>query len=104
MQKRLGSNVSCYSVCPGAVRTGIFHSLPWIVERVWLFLLFFTARSATEGAFTTLHCLLASESKLNKGGFHADTNIYSGSDLSRDENLAKKLWQTTEMQLKLVEK
>lgn len=62
---------------PGSVRTGLqnnFLSVWWKKAIIGLFypLIFFTFKTATQGAQTNLYCLLEEDNKLIKGGYYAD--------------------------------
>ncbi|XP_026578904.1 dehydrogenase/reductase SDR family member 13-like, partial [Pseudonaja textilis] len=101
LAKRLeGTNVTCYAVHPGAVKTEIGHLLPWWVDWVpWVIKLF--SRDCDAGAQTSIYCATEEGIERLSGGYFVDCQPKVPSPLARDDQLAKKLWEFSERLLGL---
>uniref|UniRef100_A0A3B4A7X4 Dehydrogenase/reductase (SDR family) member 13a, duplicate 3 n=1 Tax=Periophthalmus magnuspinnatus TaxID=409849 RepID=A0A3B4A7X4_9GOBI len=88
-----GTNVSCFSVHPGLVRTKLTRTMSGLLAAV-LSKLFFL--EPEEGAQTTLHCVLQEGLEPFSGRYFSNCALAQGSAKSRDDALAKKLWEVSE--------
>ncbi|KAK2823189.1 hypothetical protein Q7C36_019789 [Tachysurus vachellii] len=97
MAKRLkGTNVTCYSVHPGVVRTELSrHVGLWqkvFIEPIsWLLFL-----DPTTGAQTTLHCILQEGIEPLSGRYFSCCAVQELSPKARDNSVARKLWDVSE--------
>ncbi|XP_039211117.1 dehydrogenase/reductase SDR family member 13-like [Crotalus tigris] len=95
-----GTNVTCYTVHPGVVKTEIDRSCPhWLFGLVWFINLFI--RNCDSGAQTTIYC--ATEEGIEKLSrqYFVDCQPKVPSPQARDDQLAKKLWEFSERLLGL---
>lgn len=97
LAKRLkGSNVTCYSLHPGVVRTGLSrHCSLW--QKVFIEpiarLLFLDPEA---GAQTTLHCCLQEGIEPLSGRYFACCAVQESCPKARDDAVAQKLWEVSE--------
>ncbi|XP_066506888.1 dehydrogenase/reductase SDR family member 13-like [Hoplias malabaricus] len=97
LAKRLkGTNVSCYSVHPGIVKTELSrHVSLWqkiFIEPVaWLLFL-----DPTTGAQTTLHCALQEGIEPLSGRYFSCCAVQDVNSRAKDDAVAKKLWEVSE--------
>ncbi|XP_053372371.1 dehydrogenase/reductase SDR family member 13a.2 [Clarias gariepinus] len=97
LAKRLkGTNVTCYSVHPGVVKTELSrHVSLWqkvFIEPVsWLLFL-----DPATGAQTTLHCVLQKGIERLSGRYFSCCDVQEVSSKARDNSVAKKLWEVSE--------
>uniref|UniRef100_A0A670Z643 Dehydrogenase/reductase 13 n=1 Tax=Pseudonaja textilis TaxID=8673 RepID=A0A670Z643_PSETE len=101
LAKRLeGTNVTCYAVHPGLVRTEINRSLPtWIIWSFQFMRLF--SRDSSMGAQTSIYCATEEGIESLSGGYFVDCKPKVPSPLARDDQLAKKFWEFSERLLGL---
>ncbi|XP_076842753.1 dehydrogenase/reductase SDR family member 13-like [Brachyhypopomus gauderio] len=97
LAKRLkGTNVTCYSVHPGIVKTELSrHVSLWqkvFIEPVAR-LLFLDPKT---GAQTTLHCALQEGIEGFSGRYFSCCSVQEVSSKARDDAVAKKLWEVSE--------
>ncbi|XP_007244826.2 dehydrogenase/reductase SDR family member 13 [Astyanax mexicanus] len=96
LAKRLkGTNVTCYSVHPGVVKTELSrHVSLWqkvFIEPVaWLLFL-----DPTTGAQTTLHCALQEGIEALSGRYFSCCAVQEVSARAKDDAVAKKLWDVS---------
>lgn len=90
------------SLHPGAVRTGLQREViaSWWRKILAAFaypLVFFTFKTAAQGAQTNIYCLLEDDRKLVKGGYYRDCHVTSTlSPQVEDAEAAKRLWEESE--------
>ncbi|XP_072317828.1 dehydrogenase/reductase SDR family member 13-like [Eucyclogobius newberryi] len=91
-----GSNVSCFSLHPGVIKTEIGRNLSrWFEILITpIAALFFL--DAEGGAQTTLHCVLQEGLEPLSGRYFSDCAVAQVSAKARDDALAKKLWEVSE--------
>ncbi|XP_070599032.1 dehydrogenase/reductase SDR family member 13-like [Erythrolamprus reginae] len=95
-----GTNVTCYAVHPGVVKTEIARFYPWWSQGlIWFFKLF--VRSCEAGAQTSIYCATEEGIERLSGRYFADCQPKVPSLLARDDQLAKKLWEFSERLLGL---
>ncbi|KAF3700708.1 Dehydrogenase/reductase SDR family member 13 [Channa argus] len=96
-KKLQGTNVTCYSLHPGAIKTDIsrYSSLWWKLLFSPLFFFFFT--DAESGAQTTLHCALEQGIEHLSGHYFTHcAPLLNIKSKARDDAAAKKLWELSE--------
>ena len=102
LQKRMpelrpGSQITCYSVHPGVVRTELIRHVNsylaknWNDPITWLFM-----KSAMRGAQTSLYCAVAPLKDLEPGQYYWDCQSGSTTIQGRDMEEARLLWDETE--------
>ncbi|XP_039217695.1 dehydrogenase/reductase SDR family member 13-like [Crotalus tigris] len=95
-----GTNVTCYVVHPGIVKTEIGRSCPhWLPWLLWFMKLFF--RDSDSGAQTTIYCATEEGIERLSGRYFVDCQPKVPSPQARDDQLAKKLWEFSERLLGL---
>ncbi|KAM3854867.1 dehydrogenase/reductase SDR family member 13-like [Vipera latastei] len=95
-----GTNVTCYAVHPGLVKTEVFRSYPrWLFWWVWFMKLF--SRNCDSGAQTTIYCATEEGIEWLSGQYFVDCQPKVPSRQARDDQLAKKLWEFSERLLGL---
>ncbi|XP_032071149.1 dehydrogenase/reductase SDR family member 13-like isoform X4 [Thamnophis elegans] len=95
-----GTNVSCYAVHPGFVRTEINRSFPWWVFWSFLFMKLFV-RNSEAGAQTSIYCATEEGIEGLTGWYFVDCRPKVPSAPACDDQLAKKLWEFSERLLGL---
>ncbi|XP_050977770.1 dehydrogenase/reductase SDR family member 13 isoform X3 [Labeo rohita] len=97
LAKRLkGTNVTCYSLHPGAIKTEIGrHTNIWwrLVLAPFLLLFFFDVES---GAQTSLYCALQEGIESLSGRYFSSCTVQNVSAKASDDAVAKKLWEVSE--------
>ncbi|XP_022620410.1 dehydrogenase/reductase SDR family member 13-like [Seriola dumerili] len=98
LAKRLqGSDVTCYSLHPGAIKTeiGRYSGFWWRLFLSPIIFLFFV--DAESGAQTTLHCALEPGIEHLSGHFFTQCSpLINIESKARDDAAAKKLWELSE--------
>ncbi|XP_044023679.1 dehydrogenase/reductase SDR family member 13-like [Siniperca chuatsi] len=98
LAKRLqGTDVTCYSVHPGAIKTeiGRHAGFWWKLIMTPIVVLFFM--DATSGAQTTLHCALEQGIEHLSGHYFTQcAPLMNIESKARDDATAKKLWELSE--------
>ncbi|KAJ8332749.1 hypothetical protein SKAU_G00425380 [Synaphobranchus kaupii] len=92
-----GTSVTCYSLHPGVVSTELCRDVP-LWQRLLLFpvsLLFFLDVEA--GSQTTLHCALQEGLEHYSGRYFSNCAVEEMSAKARDDAVARKLWEVSEM-------
>lgn len=96
LAKRLkGTNVTCYSVHPGVVKTELSRNVSlwqkvFIEPIAWLLFL-----DTTTGAQTTLHCALQEGIEALSGRHFSCCAVQEVSARAKDDAVAKKLWDVS---------
>ncbi|XP_028820481.1 retinol dehydrogenase 12-like [Denticeps clupeoides] len=97
LAKRLqGTNVTCYSLHPGPIKTDISrHSnLLWKMILFPILTLFFV--DPVSGAQTTIHCALQEGIEPHSGRYFEKCAVKEVKAHGRDDAVAKKLWELSE--------
>ncbi|KAL7976093.1 hypothetical protein Chor_009771 [Crotalus horridus] len=95
-----GTNVTCYVVHPGIVKTEIGRSCPhWLPWLLWFMKPFI--RDSDSGAQTTIYCATEEGIERLSGRYFVDCQPKVPSPQTRDDQLAKKLWEFSERLLGL---
>ncbi|KAI4892664.1 hypothetical protein NFI96_022796 [Prochilodus magdalenae] len=97
LAKRLeGTNVTCYSVHPGIVKTELSRNVS-LWQKVFIepvaWLLFLDPKT---GAQTTLHCALQEGIEALSGRYFSCCAVQDVSAKAKDDAVAKKLWEVSE--------
>ncbi|KAL7976102.1 hypothetical protein Chor_009780 [Crotalus horridus] len=95
-----GTNVTCYAVHPGLVRTKIFRYFPpwvfWFRPFIQLLL-----RDSDAGAQTSIYCATEEGIERLSGRYFADCRPKVPWPQARDDHMARKLWEFSESLLGL---
>ncbi|XP_058019926.1 dehydrogenase/reductase SDR family member 13 isoform X1 [Ahaetulla prasina] len=95
-----GTNITCYAVHPGFVRTEINRFVPqWIFWSLWFMRLF--VRDSDAGAQTTIYCATEEGIERLSGQYFVDCRPKVPWPQARDDQMAKKLWEFSERLLGL---
>ncbi|XP_070599004.1 dehydrogenase/reductase SDR family member 13-like [Erythrolamprus reginae] len=95
-----GTNITCYAVHPGVVKTEIARFFPWWSQGlIWFSKLFI--RSCEAGAQTSIYCATEEGIERLSGRYFADCQPKVPSLLACDDQLAKKLWEFSDRLLGL---
>ncbi|XP_058019927.1 dehydrogenase/reductase SDR family member 13 isoform X2 [Ahaetulla prasina] len=95
-----GTNITCYAVHPGVVKTKITRFYPrWIIWLGWFMRLFI--RDCEAGAQTSIYCATEEGIERLSGQYFVDCQPKVPSSPACDEQLAKKLWEFSERLLGL---
>jgi len=91
-----GTGVSAFALHPGAVKTEIWRNIKapfrWLVK---CFFLWF--KNSQEGAQTSIYCAVQEGLEEHSGRYFSDCALAKQSDQSKDDGLAKKLWEASEI-------
>uniref|UniRef100_A0ACD5XQ48 Uncharacterized protein n=1 Tax=Avena sativa TaxID=4498 RepID=A0ACD5XQ48_AVESA len=89
--KEEGVNITANSLHPGSIITNLLrhHSIIDVLHRTLGKLVL---KNANQGAATTCYVALHPGVKGVSGRYFCDSNVYEGSDKSKDAELARKLW------------
>jgi len=90
------TGVTAYALHPGAVKTEIWRNIKvpfrWLVK---CFFLWF--KNSQEGAQTSIFCAVEEGLEEHSGKYFADCALAKQSEASKDDGLAKKLWEASEI-------
>jgi len=97
----INSGVTVNCLHPGCVETGIFQRAPlWLVIPAYIFVkLIF--KDWKEGAQTSIHLAVSNEGSRTTGQYFSDCKVDKMSTYATDEGVAKKLWESSELLVKL---
>ncbi|XP_052010926.1 dehydrogenase/reductase (SDR family) member 13 like 1 [Xyrauchen texanus] len=98
LAKRLeGTNVTCYSLHPGSVRSELARDInEWHTRIIKAFVSKFWATDPVSGAQTTLYCALQEGIEHLSGRYFSDCQLVQVKPEARDDGIAKKLWDVSE--------
>ncbi|XP_067314200.1 dehydrogenase/reductase (SDR family) member 13 like 1 isoform X2 [Pseudorasbora parva] len=98
LAKRLeGTNVTCYSLHPGSVRTELGRDInEWFTRIIKSFVSNLWATDPISGAQTTLYCALQEGIEPLSGRYFSDCQLVQVKPEARDDGVAKKLWDVSE--------
>ncbi|RXN29215.1 dehydrogenase reductase SDR family member 13-like protein [Labeo rohita] len=98
LAKRLeGTNVTCYSLHPGSVRSELARNLhEWHARLLLLIIRYFWATDPVSGSQTTLYCALQENIEHLSGRYFSDSQLAQAKAEGRDDGIAKKLWEVSE--------
>ncbi|RXN29214.1 dehydrogenase reductase SDR family member 13-like protein [Labeo rohita] len=93
LAKRLeGTNVTCYSVYPGSVKTELNRDInEWFTCILKFIIGTFLVTDAVSGAQTTLYCALQENIEHLSGKYFSDSQVMQVKPEARDDGIAKKL-------------
>ena len=96
IQRLRGTDVTCYSLHPGVVRTELGRHIESVIGPTkhffWSLLYFFT-KSPKEGAQTSIYCAVDEEAGQETGHYYSDCKKKEPQPLAKDKKLAKELWE-----------
>eukprot|EP00058_Branchiostoma_floridae_P027906 XP_002613397.1 hypothetical protein BRAFLDRAFT_118764 [Branchiostoma floridae] len=102
-KKLEGTEVTCYAVHPGGVRSDLSRYMPDAHGR-WLALvqplvqlgMYVVGKSPEQGAQTSLHCALQEGLESKSGLYFSDCAPIDPSPAGQDDEVAKRLWEVSE--------
>ncbi|XP_076046265.1 retinol dehydrogenase 12-like [Oratosquilla oratoria] len=100
-EKLKGTGVVASAVHPGAVSTEIFGKEGSLVGRMAGVLVYFMGKSEKEGAQTTIFAAVDESIEGHSGKYYKDCKETKCSDLASHRGFAKKLWEASELDVKL---
>ncbi|XP_076024008.1 dehydrogenase/reductase SDR family member 13-like [Genypterus blacodes] len=97
LAKRLqGTQVTCYSLHPGAIRTDLTRNLSSVFNTLSQPIKAFFFKNSVEGAQTTLHCALQEGLEPLSGRYFSNCTARNLFAKAKDDATAKKLWELSE--------
>ncbi|KAM4044497.1 dehydrogenase/reductase SDR family member 13 [Anomaloglossus baeobatrachus] len=91
-----GTDVTCYSVHPGVVRTSLGRNLPkWFLVPIYPFA-WLLLKTPMEGAQTSIYCAVQEGIEMYSGRYFANCQVQQVKPHARDDAVAKKLWEVSE--------
>ena len=97
-RKLVGSDITVYSVHPGAVATELLRNKPYIEYTLRLLMPIFLSyfvKSPKDGAQTSIYCCVEDIEHLS-GEYFSDCQQKASHKMTYDEGYAKKLWEISE--------
>lgn len=102
LAKRLeGTNVTCNSLHPGMIDSGIWRSTPFPLNYPMKLITKGFFKTPEQGAQTTIHCAVSEELAGVSGKYFMDCKEHSLSTAASDMEKAKKLWEASARIVKL---
>jgi len=100
-RRYLDKGVSAYSLHPGVIATDLSSDAYCMNQDGVACWLACCLKSPSQGAATTLYCTVTPSLEKHSGCYFVDSQLADqlSSDESHDENVAKKLWETSEKML-----
>ncbi|KAK7882709.1 hypothetical protein WMY93_028883 [Mugilogobius chulae] len=97
LNKRLkGTNVTCYSLHPGAISIDFDRNMSRLLVMVLSPIFWFFLKTPEQGAQTTLHCALQPGLEPLSGRYFSNCTARNLYAKARDDATAKKLWELSE--------
>lgn len=97
-RKITDTGIKVIYVHPGTIRSDLFRNLPWILQFIITCIMRPLTKTPVEGAQPVLFCAL--DDSVQTGGYYMDCARYDHTmwvpKCVYDEELAKKLWESTE--------
>lgn len=100
-RKLKGTGVTVNSLHPGVVLTNIWRRLPVIQKALLSFIFKLLCKNSVEGAQTSVYLAVSEEVEGVSGRYFADCKVAQVSKAARDDDLAKKLWEKSEVMVGL---
>ncbi|GFG37272.1 hypothetical protein Cfor_10964 [Coptotermes formosanus] len=100
-RKLKGTGVTVNSLHPGVVLTDIWRRLPGIQKALITFLLKLLFKDSVEGAQTAIYLAVSEEVEGVSGRYFVDCKVACMSKAAMDDDLAKKLWEKSEVMVGL---
>ncbi|KDR07941.1 Retinol dehydrogenase 14 [Zootermopsis nevadensis] len=100
-RKLNGTGVTVNSLHPGVVVTDIMRQLPQPIYYITKFIMSFFFKDTKEGAQTSIYLAVSEEVEEVSGKYFSDCKEANMSKEARDEGLAKKLWEKSEVLVRL---
>ena len=93
LQRRYGDkDIKAYSLQPGLILSTELGREKTLLQTILLILLgYFTSKSMSQGAMTTLYCALSDEAQ--PGKYHSNCRIAQPSSIAYNTNKAQQLWE-----------
>ncbi|KAJ0064037.1 hypothetical protein NL108_017640 [Boleophthalmus pectinirostris] len=97
LHKRLqGTNVTCFSLHPGAINTEFDRNFPLSILIIFGLVRWFFFKTPEQGCQTTLHCALQPGLEPLSGRYFSNCTVRNVYAKARDDATAKKLWELSE--------
>ncbi|XP_028319910.1 dehydrogenase/reductase SDR family member 13b.1 [Gouania willdenowi] len=97
LAKRLqGTNVTCYSLHPGAINSELARNTSSFAQWFLLPVTTFFFKNTIQGSQTSLHCALQEGIEHLSGRYFSNCTVKEVSDKAKDDATAKKLWELSE--------
>ncbi|KAI2656261.1 Dehydrogenase/reductase SDR family member 13 [Labeo rohita] len=95
-KKLQGTNVTCYSLHPGAINSDLYRNMNKMTRRLLkpIAALFF--KDVEAGAQTTLHCAVQEGIESLSGRYFSNCAVQKVKAKAQDDAVAKKLWEVSE--------
>lgn len=94
-KKVVNHGITVYAVHPGFVYTELSRNSKW-ASIFYNTIVRAFAKTALQGAQTSIYCAIQEGLEKNSGGYFADSKLISSSSDSCNEEYAKKLWELSE--------
>ena len=103
IKKLEGTGVGVFCVHPGMVRTNLarFIKIPKVIKLMLFPLAWLLLKSPWDGCQTVIYCAIAEELEGKSGGYYGNCKEEPWTEISMNDELASKLWQTSESLTKL---
>ncbi|XP_037837446.1 dehydrogenase/reductase SDR family member 13-like isoform X2 [Kryptolebias marmoratus] len=97
LAKRLqGTNVTCYSLHPGSIKTEVLKDINPFVQMLLTPISSFFIKNTTQGCQTTLHCALQKGIEHLSGRYFSNCTVKEVRAKAKDDAAPKKLWEMSE--------
>ncbi|XP_033028023.1 dehydrogenase/reductase SDR family member 13-like [Lacerta agilis] len=91
-----GTNITCYAVHPGLVKSDIFRHIPVWLKPLFLPILWLFSRDTINGAQTSIYCATQEGIEKYSGRYFANCSLQDPKPHAQDDAVAKKLWEVSE--------
>ncbi|XP_061683544.1 dehydrogenase/reductase SDR family member 13b.1 isoform X1 [Syngnathoides biaculeatus] len=95
-KKLQGTNVTCYSLHPGAIKTELARNTSSLFHILMKPITSFFFKNTVQGCQTTLHCALQEGIEPFSGRYFSNCAVREVYSKAKDDSTAKKLWEISE--------
>ncbi|CAN9504171.1 unnamed protein product [Ophioblennius macclurei] len=95
-KKLEGTQVTCYSLHPGAINTELIRNASSVHQLILRLLAIFFVKNTIQGCQTTLHCALQEDIEPLSGRYFSNCTVREVYPKAKDDAAAKKLWELSE--------
>uniref|UniRef100_A0A672FWT8 Dehydrogenase/reductase SDR family member 13-like n=1 Tax=Salarias fasciatus TaxID=181472 RepID=A0A672FWT8_SALFA len=95
-KKLQGTQVTCYSLHPGAIKTEIWRNTSSLMQLAIASLMAFFFKNPVQGSQTTLHCALQQGIEHLSGRYFNNCTVRDVYPKAKDDVAAKRLWELSE--------
>lgn len=100
-KKLKGTGVTVNSLHPGTVLTNIWRQLPGVQKTLLTFIARHFIKNSVEGAQTSIYLAVSEEVEGVSGEYFVDCKVAHMAKAAKDDDLADKLWQKSEVMVGL---